>query len=668
MASDASLVATLGANLDQFGNEMKRADAMADDAIKGIESRFANSNPSYASALDRMKQDSLSRAEETGGAIGAAIGVGLVGAVGLAIKKIHDLIGSLSEIGDRSDDLRLNVNLLQALSVAAGQAGVSQNQLNSALDRFTSVSKKTEDDAKNFYKALTNINGAYAEQFKNAGSQQERLNIISNALKSTSDEVKRAQLSQEAFGTDIERVTNLLGAGSDGIQEYINQVHRLGLEIDESAVKKAQQARSDLSLLSRVLTDELSSSLASLIPSFSTLIPYFERLAALARDLTASLLASSDAAKPSETLEREANVIASQVQELLAQRDRLVNDTPTIADAARDAIRRDIEKAAKELFDFNLSLTETTETIDAQIAALSARLSAISGVLSAKSGGGSPLKVTVGAGAFKPRPSLSGDSDSGGKDAFERQVDSINKHIASLEADTEAVGKTAAEHERLRTEAALTEALLRSGIEINDEYAEKIDKIAAAAAKAKGDLERAKTAFQGINDAARFAGNQLVDVLDRAMQKGAKFGDIMSDVLRNVSKQLLSAAITGEGAFAKLLGFNSTTGGVGGLLGALIPKAAGGMTNSSGGLTWVGERGPELVSLPKGSQVFPNEVSTQMVSGGGGVSIAMSNDFRGVDPASVARVEAKLNEMQRTLPSQVARIVPDLRRRSARGF
>ena len=35
----------------------------------------------------------------------------------------------------------------------------------------------------------------------------------------------------------------------------------------------------------------------------------------------------------------------------------------------------------------------------------------------------------------------------------------------------------------------------------------------------------------------------------------------------------------------------------------------GGTDNWRGGLTWVGENGPELVNLPKGSQVFTNQES-----------------------------------------------------------
>ncbi|BEV43915.1 phage tail tape measure C-terminal domain-containing protein [Afipia carboxidovorans] len=50
------------------------------------------------------------------------------------------------------------------------------------------------------------------------------------------------------------------------------------------------------------------------------------------------------------------------------------------------------------------------------------------------------------------------------KSAFDQAVISINKHIAATNADADAVGKTAAEHARLRVEAQLVEAGLRSGL------------------------------------------------------------------------------------------------------------------------------------------------------------------------------------------------------------
>lgn len=44
-----------------------------------------------------------------------------------------------------------------------------------------------------------------------------------------------------------------------------------------------------------------------------------------------------------------------------------------------------------------------------------------------------------------------------------------------------------------------------------------------------------------------------------------------------------------------------------------------------GGLTWVGERGPELVDLPRGSRIYDNTSSKQMAGGGGGVTMHITN-------------------------------------------
>lgn len=44
----------------------------------------------------------------------------------------------------------------------------------------------------------------------------------------------------------------------------------------------------------------------------------------------------------------------------------------------------------------------------------------------------------------------------------------------------------------------------------------------------------------------------------------------------------------------------------GNLIKNVIPKFATGVTNFGGGLALVGERGPELVNLPQGSDIIPN--------------------------------------------------------------
>lgn len=76
-----------------------------------------------------------------------------------------------------------------------------------------------------------------------------------------------------------------------------------------------------------------------------------------------------------------------------------------------------------------------------------------------------------------------------------------------------------------------------------------------------------------------------------------------------------------------------------------IGNNADGTDNWRGGLTWVGERGPELVNLPSGSAVYSNQQSMAMLNSGGRKSAALagSNITMNVYPRdmmTVARMTA----------------------------
>jgi hypothetical protein len=64
---------------------------------------------------------------------------------------------------------------------------------------------------------------------------------------------------------------------------------------------------------------------------------------------------------------------------------------------------------------------------------------------------------------------------------------------------------------------------------------------------------------------------------------------------------------------------------LGGLLKNIkFPAFAGGVNNFSGGFAWVGEKGPELVRLPRGSDVIPNH----MLGAGGNTNVTLMPSIR----------------------------------------
>ena len=96
----------------------------------------------------------------------------------------------------------------------------------------------------------------------------------------------------------------------------------------------------------------------------------------------------------------------------------------------------------------------------------------------------------------------------------------------------------------------------------------------------------------------------------------------------------------GEGSGSSIDSSDAGNSGMGdlveGLLGSL-PGFASGVTNFSGGLAVVGERGPEVVNLPGGASVIPNGASAKKLSRAGDIHFHPGAiDARGAtDPATV---------------------------------
>jgi phage-related protein len=95
------------------------------------------------------------------------------------------------------------------------------------------------------------------------------------------------------------------------------------------------------------------------------------------------------------------------------------------------------------------------------------------------------------------------------------------------------------------------------------------------------------------------------------------------------------------------------------------PNNAEGTDNWRGGMTWVGERGPELVNLPKGAQVIPND---RAMSGGSIRLGAIHIDARGTNLTEgqmLAIVRQSQAETVRYVKDNMGALVGSARSRTA---
>lgn len=155
----------------------------------------------------------------------------------------------------------------------------------------------------------------------------------------------------------------------------------------------------------------------------------------------------------------------------------------------------------------------------------------------------------------------------------------------------------------------LTDLLAKSGlIEV---FAALLDIVAAlspvfevlfdTAGEGVGPLQALAVALAIVADALSLVANLIALVIESLRQLVKLFtGDASTAKLQQYADNL-NRIFSSQGATAQAI--------------SRIGSNAGGTPFWRGGLTWVGEYGPELVNLPRGSQVYSHEQSVQMMGG-----------------------------------------------------
>ena len=126
---------------------------------------------------------------------------------------------------------------------------------------------------------------------------------------------------------------------------------------------------------------------------------------------------------------------------------------------------------------------------------------------------------------------------------------------------------------------------------------------------------------------------------------------MISSLLSGGLGSLFGGLFGGAGSTATNIGSISQAAGGGGIgLGSSIPGYASGTDYAPGGLSWVGESGPELLNLPAGSSVTP----ASMVRGMGGIHLNLNIDAKGAEIGVEEKIARALSS---SLPHMVMRAV-----------
>lgn len=254
-----------------------------------------------------------------------------------------------------------------------------------------------------------------------------------------------------------------------------------------------------------------------------------------------------------------------------------------------------------------------------------------------------------------------GRSGSGGRAGYEESVERVRERIMAMQAELSVLGDTAGnssyELERLRIQQELLNEAAKAGIALSPDQLAAIDALATSYATVSAEIEQVAESQEAAREAMAdwlATGKSIVRGFIDDLVNAKTAAEALGNAFASIGNKLIDLGLS--------FLFSPSTWG--------IPGFANGTRNAPGGLAVVGERGKELVNLPRGSQVIPHSQTLAALrtpqapripehanSNPSSFTYAPQIDARGADIAAVARIERILEKDRAEFDGRVKNIV-----------
>lgn len=224
------LRASLGLESAQFEAGMKRAQRTANQTNSAFKKSFGGLG-------------NIVKAGFAGVVSGLSIGL-----ITQGVKAALDYAGSLGEV---SQQLGVTTRDLQVFRYAAGQAGISQEEMDKGLARLTKSMGEAQVGSKTMIAAFNAI-GISVDDIRNKDAGAV-FRLMADGLSKIPNAAERAAVETAIFGRAGQKLDTLLAGGSAAIDELALAAERLGIVLSDEQIQKADETADKLEALTTVL-------------------------------------------------------------------------------------------------------------------------------------------------------------------------------------------------------------------------------------------------------------------------------------------------------------------------------------------------------------------------------------------------------------------------------
>lgn len=210
-------------------------------AIKGLSDRSGLSVLTNSFAKVGSAAAGLGRAVAGIGkaALGAAAALGLSGGAAYAAAQAYaDATGAIGDLAERTGASRERI---QELGYAAQLSGSSAETLGGAIQKMNLVIGQAKSGSKELTQMFTGLKISFKNANGEAKSTDEIFDLVVNRISRIKDPALQAKAAVTIFGKSATELLPLLKGGTAGIKEMTEEARRLGVVINEDAVRAGEE-------------------------------------------------------------------------------------------------------------------------------------------------------------------------------------------------------------------------------------------------------------------------------------------------------------------------------------------------------------------------------------------------------------------------------------------
>ena len=205
----------------------------------------------------------------------AVVGLGAT----LALKQFA---GQIDELAKSSARLGLTVNELQSLEFAAGQTGVSSQELAKGLERFSRSIGETANGIGIAKRSFEDLGISVTDTEGQIKPTRELLGEVSDRLKDVKDPAERVRIAFDLFGRSGTKLINTLKGGNEELSALQGRFNDLTIQLTGEQAAAVEAANDGFDRLGKTFSSFGQQITATVLPSIQRVAEAFTVLGSLA--------------------------------------------------------------------------------------------------------------------------------------------------------------------------------------------------------------------------------------------------------------------------------------------------------------------------------------------------------------------------------------------------